>query len=207
MSATGSNGGSDDGNGAETPPWERPGLRLIKAAGAHTRKLAKGDTTGRGGKPLSPERRAAVERLLPDLTLSRNEIVRRTGVSAPVVTRIARELGRDFAGRPGNGGTVPPGGDRGPANKLDPVRKATIREKRQELAEKLIDDALEERQLRAKLGMDIRARADLTKSLQGLVKAVADLAAVETAERAAESDARAGSDVDEFLRYMAGEAS
>ena len=152
-----------------------------------------------GRRLLDPAKREQIALLCLDPTLGRNEIVRRTGVSVPTVRKIAEEVGRDF-GSPHTAGVTPP------PTAAQVQRKRTVRERRLLLAELLVEDAITERGLRTSLAA-IRDRADLTRSIGGLVKALADLAAIEAMERAQEADRKAASDLDDWLVHMAGEAT
>jgi hypothetical protein len=164
--------------------------------------VVKGEVPSVGGQlrrsRLAPERLAELDRLLGDPHLSRNEIVRRSGVSRDAVTRRAATIGRVF------GASIELTAARAAGD-----RKATDgRSKRRELAERLLADALGEASLRDQLDRrevrDAAARAALSRSLGTLVKAVADLDGIELRWRELDRDKRQSSELDEWLEHMTG---
>jgi hypothetical protein len=136
-----------------------------------------------------------VDRLLADLSLGRNEIARRCGVSVDTVTRRAGLVGRSFGVSAG-------------VAVAHEVKVQDGRTKRRKLAERLLDDAVTEAGIRDQLdrtdARDAQARANLSRSLGTLVKAVADLDAIEIRYRELEASKRASSDMDEWLEHMTG---
>jgi hypothetical protein len=147
-------------------------------------------------KPRIPaEKLADVDQLLGDPTLGRNEIARRTGVSVDTVSRRAAMLGRSFSGSAA-------------VAVAHEVKVQDGRSKRRQLAERLLDDAITEAGIRDQLDRnevrDAQARANLSRSLGTLVKAVADLDSIEVRYRELEAGRRAVSDMDEWLEHMTG---
>lgn len=143
---------------------------------------------------IAPEKLAELDRLLTDVTLGRNEIARRSGVSVDTVSRRAAAVGRSF--------------DASALKAANDVKAQDGRAKRRELAERLLSDALEEAALRSQLDVqgvrDAQARANLSRSLGTLVKAVADLDSIEVRYREMEASKRASSELDEWLAHMSG---
>lgn len=135
--------------------------------------------------------------LLAEGKLTRTEVARSVGCSVSMITKIAKEVGAATvrASRPPATFTL---------TETAADRSRAAREAQRELAVKLARDALEEAGLRADLGTDIKARKDLSASLQMLIRAMMDLEEMEQRIRESERSARAESDLDEWLDVMSG---
>lgn len=145
-----------------------------------------------GPAPTPPWVRDRIVRLLTVEHKSRNAVAREVGVSASTVGKIAREVGHTFG------------------TKQDTAQYRAVSwsaaKARAELADSLLKSAADENARRDELGRDdAKLRADLSRSIGTLVRALADLASVEERLAVAERERRGGSDLDEYLRHMAGE--
>ena len=170
-----------------------------KAAGRAGRHRSRGTlhavpTPPGNRKPrLDQETLARLDLLLADRSLSRNEIARQAGLSPDTVSRRAGVVGRKFTAAM----------DTAVATE---VKMQDGRARRRALAERLLADATAEADVRDELdrreARDAQARSALSRSIGTLVKAVADLDAIEVRYRELERETRQGSDIDEWLTSM-----
>jgi DNA-binding transcriptional ArsR family regulator len=177
---------------------ERPGrvLKAVPVTSGH--EVVTGGraslTQGTGiGSALPAATRELIERLLREGGRSRNAVAREAGVSGTTVSGVARRMGVTFERvEQTAAGTQ--------------AARADARAQRRLLAEGLIADAIAERELRERIVDSPRDRADLSRSLGSLVKAVADLDSLEIQRQRLEAAAKDGSDVDTWLDRIRGQA-
>lgn len=151
---------------------------------------------GPRGRGLDPDKLAALRALLADESLGRNEIARRAGVSAGIVSAVAREVGRTFLRKEQASTPVV----------ASAARSADLLMGRKELAENLASAVAQiMSQLRELLpARDTRATGDLSRAAAALVRAAVDLDRLEIDRQRAASAARGGSEVDSWLDEMTG---
>lgn len=188
----------DEGSKSPVPPWLQkgslkpvppPSERAKRTTGPH-----QSATPARGGigPVLDPEKEKLLHTLLADLSLTRNEIAKRVGVGGSTVTRHAEKVGRTF--------------DRTVTQIAVQQRSYDARARRVELAHLLVEDAHRERSLLAD-NVGIRTsvdRAQQSRTVGTLVRAVIDLDRLEIDRARLEADARSGSDLDDYLQHLAG---
>lgn len=146
-------------------------------------------------KSLTLAAEAALTELLRDLSLGRNEIARRAGVSQSTVTRYAERVGRTF--------------DRSLTEAAAMALKADGRARRLELANALIEDAHREREIFAALPTETAGseRVNYARTISTLAKTVVELDAAERERTRVQSEERSGSDIDDYLKHMLGDES
>lgn len=167
----------------------RAGRRALRAV-----RSAEPDRTARGSlTPDAPPPSDYLDELLADLTLSRNEIARRTGLGRNTVSARAAKAGRTFD-RPSTAAALE-------------ARVMDVRSRRVQLAELLVEDAHREREILAELGRDVpgMTRVQHARTVATLSRAVVELDQAEAVRARAEAEIKASSGVDDYLRHMAGE--
>lgn len=197
----------DEGSRSPVPPWlqkgslkpvPEPSERAKRTSGpdqsvhAAKRRRSPSEQTAKPTPKIDPETEKLLHTLLADLSLSRNEIAKRAGVGVATVTRHALAIGRSF--------------DRAPTAAAVANRAYDARARRVELAHLLVEDAHRERSLLAD-NVGIRTsvdRAQQSRTVGTLVRAVIDLDRLEIDRARLEADARSGSDLDDYLQHLAG---
>jgi hypothetical protein len=117
--------------------------------------------------------------------------------------RARRDVERAGAARTGR--PVAPAMSEQARNRRQREIARTPQEVRAELIRVLAEDALAESGLRSGLpAEDMRSRLDLSRSIGTLIKGISDLEELEMRKRAAESDMRSASEVDDWLGAMTG---
>lgn len=174
---------------APKPGVTRGRLGKPTADMTHEMRSARARNAANGG--LTAEETELLKSLLGNLNLGCRDIARLAGVSEATVTTYARRVGRSF--------------DAGLSHAALEEQARYQRERRRLLAAGLIEDALDERLIRAEFTRDMtsaRARNDLSRSLAALVKSIAELETVEARYVAADATRKGGADVDEWLGHM-----
>lgn len=193
----------DEGSRQPVPPWLQKGsLKAVPPPAKRSERTGGPNQSAsrqtRGQRPekapakIDPATEKLLHALLTDLSLSRNEIAKRAGVGVATVTRHALAVGRSF--------------DRAPVAAAVQQRAYDARARRVELAHLLVEDAHRERRL---LADDVGVRTPVDRAQQSrtvgtLVRAVIDLDRLEIDRARLEADARSGSDLDDYLSHLAG---
>ncbi len=143
------------------------------------------------GYVLAEEKKEELRQLLlSEPHISRNEAARRLGLGQATVTRHAEAMGHMF--------------DRARTAEAAKARVVDGRQRRAELANLLVEDALVQRQHFEDEDLDPRGRADIARAVGSLVRSVTDLDAADLDRQRAESGRGEGSEVDSWLQHMTG---
>ena len=132
--------------------------------------------------------------LLAEGKLGRNAVARASGISGSTVSRIAADVGHDFARATQTAAA-------------SAARSADQRADRRRLADRLVVEAEADLDRRPRLDpADTRAAADLARSSAALVRAAVDLDRLELDRARSEREAavNSGSDLDLYLTHLAG---